>query len=204
MELLWALFGVAAIAGWYFMHKDSRAMLIALNAQSTKYNGVVNRPFASYPQLAFRRNDTDFVATAIHGHNGPLTFVHGTTDSLTEACCFKITSRSMPTHVMEMSRELRKIKTGWPKFDQAFVTRCKDEAMIGSLLTPEVQELLHNLDGGRGLEVRVLETRSKDANGSQPAYRFDLSVERLLTDEQEYSDLIEAAVIIYAQTKSLG
>ena len=74
--------------------------------------------------------------------------------------------------------------------------------MIGSLLTPEVQELLHKLDAGRGLEVRVLETESKDPNGSQPAYRFDLSVERLLTDEQEYSDLIEAAVMIYADVKS--
>jgi hypothetical protein len=204
MGFLWVLFGVAAIAGWYFMRKDSRAMSIALRDQSTKYNGVLTKPFGSYPQLALRRHDTDFVASAMHGHNGPFTYVYGTTDSLAEDCCFKITSRSMPTHVMEMSRELRKIKTGWPRFDQAFVTRCKVEALIRSLLTPEIQEQLHKLDGGRGLEVRVLKTEPKNANGSQPTYRFDLSVERLLTDAQEYAALIETAIIIYAEVKSFG
>ena len=203
MDIFWVLFIVAAIVGWRLIQKDNKTISAILKRQSLQRAGSMKTVMASYPQLSFRHKEADILVSASHGDSGPFTYAQFYTTVFPDSCSFKITSRSMPTLVMETRLELRKVELDQPEFDNKFVIRTKKEEFIRSLLTQNIQKQLLELDAGRGLEVRFLSDASSDAKDSVERHRFDISIERLLTDYHDYERLIEAAILLYEQMKTL-
>ena len=99
--------------------------------------------------------------------------------------------------------ELKKVKIDHLEFDNNFIIRGKDEVFIRSLLTPTIQNKLLDLDSGRGLEVRFLKDKSFGSEESAERYRFDLSIERVLTKNQDYDSLIETTIVCFEQMMKL-
>ncbi len=203
MYILWIVFIIAAIVGWYFFQKDNQKISIALKKQALQRSGTVKKVFASYPQLSFYHKEVSILVSAIHGENGPFTSASFHTTIFPDYCNFRIISRSRPTIVMETRLELKKVKTGQPEFDSKFIIRAKEKEFIRSLLTPKIQSELLELGAKHGLEVRFLSKKLSNAKNSIKKFRFGIFIEHLLTENQDYERLIETAIMFYEQMEKL-
>ncbi len=203
MNILWVLFAIAAIVGLYFYQKDSKKISAVFKRQALQRTGSIKNVFASYPQLSFRHRDVDIFVSAGDGENGSFTYARFYTTVFPNYCSFRITSRSRLTIVMETRRELKKVKIDRAEFDNKFIIRAKEEEFIRSLLTPEIQIKLLELGKRHGLEVRFLNDKLSKTEDSVEKFRFDIIVEHLLIEDQDYERLIEATIMLYEQMKKL-
>ena len=187
----WGVLAVAIVAGLLLFRKDNASISSILKEQAARRNGVVRKVFGSYPVLSFSLGEVEIHVSAMHGQNGPFTYARFQTAGFPKRFCFRITSRSMGTKVMETRLDLKKIAVGQPEFDQKFSVRAIDESCIRSLLSTDIQKQLIELNGGMGIEVRYLDTKAV------PGFRFDLMVKRLATDLETYEELIEATIAFH-------
>lgn len=199
MDVLLVILIVMAVAGLYFMVRDSGKIKAAFTKIALKCDGIVRKVFASYPQLEFEYDGEKALVSAIHGANGPFTYLTYRVSHWIGVSEFIIISRAMPTKIMNIRMDLKNHETQDKKFDSKFISRCHDAGAITSMLCPDLRKLLLELNDGKSTEVRFLKERD-----THDTYRFDLHVERILTEPEEYEKLINTALQILQRLRDLA
>lgn len=184
-----------ALAGLVLLRRDYEKVHAALRSIAPSYSGTIDRPLASFPQLAIRAGGTRIEIGAYRGEAGPFTCASFLPPSFAEPLAFRVVSGARPLAGLDPAfRYLKPASLTRPELQAVLEARAADAASFARVLDAGLASGLARLVRLGPIEVRLAGT----GPGAGVAGRCDLIVERLLTAPEDYACLADAALELVA------
>lgn len=211
MHIFWIVL-IIIIAVSYIIRQKTKKIDVILRTLALGRNGKIKSVFGAYPQLTFQYKDIDILVSAMSGGTGgarsagenrpPQTFAQFYSVFSPDNFFFRIRGKSTQT-VIEKVLGFKDIQIGEPLVDNQFFIQGKDDNFARELLTQDIQRKIIDLNKGRGIEISFQEVKFFNGKEWVEKPRFDITIHKVSTEYQDYTNLIETAISFYEQMKKL-
>ncbi len=174
----------------------------------TERGGDIKRVFGYYSQLIVPYRDTDIMLSAMtsgstgNGGRPPQTFAQFHTSHSSDNIFFQISSLSTES-IIQKALGFKDINIDDTLFDKQFFIQGKDEKFIKRLLTKDIKKSIMSLNSEHGMKVSFAIVKFFDGSEWVEKPRLDITLYKLSTTSQDYSDLLEIAILFYDEIEKL-